>query len=139
MSVLERILLIVVSAYSAFIFTEALSIDPPAQSFPLYVAGTTGLLTLLAFGRSFLLPMMGPVFEPQRGQVVLTAAVALIGMTFLLQISYIAAALLFLFSGYLFLMPKRSIKGGITAAIVTICTTGFTWLCFSVWLGVNLP
>ena len=139
MTALEKIILVVVFGFSALIFNEALSIKPPAQQFPLYVAGATALVTLLAFGQSFLSPMRGPVFAAQRGPKVLTMAAGLVSMTFLLQFSYIAAALLFLFLGYIFLMPKRTLKGGIAAAIVTAGTTGFTWMCFSVWLGVNLP
>jgi hypothetical protein len=139
LTALEKTLLVIVFGFNALIFNEALSIKPPAQQFPLYVAGSTALLTLFAFGRSFLSPMRGPVFVAQRGRVVLTAAAGLVGMAFLLQFSYIIAALLFLFLGYIFLMPKRTLKGGVAAVIVTVGTTGFTWLCFSVWLGVSLP
>lgn len=139
MTTLEKTFLILVLGFCAMLFHKSLSIEPPAQIFPLYVAGTTAVLTLLAFARSILRPMRGRVFDHGRAAVVLTVAVGLVGMAFLLQFSYIAAAVLFLFAGYLFLMPQRDLKGGIMAAVVTACTTGFTWVCFSVWLGVNLP
>ena len=139
MPLLEKILLAVIICFCGLLLVEALDINPPARTFPLVVTGLAGALAAFALVRSVARPLTGPVFPPRRGHVVFAGAAGLVVYAVAMSVSYLAATLAFLFIGYVFLMPQRSAKSVSTAAIVAVATTAFTWLCFSYWLGVNLP
>lgn len=136
---LELALLGATALFCIILMVEAWPIRPPAHVFPLAVLGTTLGLTLLALVRAILSPPGGPLFEPGRGRVVLIAAAGLMAYELAMSEHYVGASFVFLFLGYLFLLEERSPKSVLVAALVAAAATGFTWLTFAVWLGVNLP
>lgn len=139
MAALEKILLASVVVLCGVLAFQSLSIRPPARIFPLITTGLTGALAAFALVRCLLQSPAEPTPGPARWQVILVGAAGLLVYALLMSVSYLAATLVFLFLGYLYLMPKRSVRAMVTAASVSLVTTGFTWLCFSYWLGVNLP
>lgn len=138
MAVLEKILLACIVVFCSVLALQSLEIRPPARIFPVYLTGLTGALAAVALARSVFVSSPQPITGPARGQVVLVGAAGLIAYALAMSVSYLAGTLAFLFLGYLYLMPDRTLRGATTAACVALLTTGFTWLCFSYWLGVNL-
>ncbi len=138
-SVLEKALLALVVAFCTVMTWQAWGIKPPAWTFPVFTGVLTAALAVWALVRSLTRPMAGPVFPDGSAQVVMAGMAGLVGYVSLLKFSYLAATPLFLFLGYLYLMPERNTRSIVIAAIIAAATTGFTWLCFAYWLGVNLP
>lgn len=136
---LELALLCAVSALCVVLMVEAWGIRPPSHIFPLAVLGLTLLFTLLALIKAMFGPLDVRLFEPGQGRVVLIAAAGFVAFVIALQVHYLIASAGFLFLGYLFLQERRSTKSILAAAVVAAATTGFTWLVFVIWLGVNLP
>lgn len=139
MAALEKILLASVVVLCGVLALQSIGIRPPARTFPLFVTGLTGALAAFALARSLVQSPAESTIGQARGQTILIGAAGLLAYAMLMSVSYLAATLMFLFLGYMYLMPKRSARGTVTAACVSLLTTGFTWLCFSYWLGVNLP
>lgn len=138
MAILEKLLLACVVAFCGVLMLQSLEIRAPARIFPLVLTGLTGALAAIALARSAFASLPQPIEGPARGKVVLVGAAGLIAYAAAMSVSYLAGTLVFLFLGYLYLMPERTLRGVLTAACVALLTTGFTWLCFSFWLGVNL-
>lgn len=136
---LELVLLGGTALLCIFLMVEAWQIRPPAQVFPLTILGTTLALSILALSRALFSPEKSRLFEPGQGQVVLAAAAGLVVYALAMAVHYLAATFVFLFAGYVFLLEERSRKNVLIAAGVAGVATGFTWLTFAVWLGVNLP
>lgn len=139
MKVLEKVLLGTVVALCAVLLVQATGIKAPAGTFPLFVTGATGLLAAYALVRSFLRPVAEPFLPSGTGATVLAGAGGLVAYVATMTLGYLVATPVFLFVGYLFLMPRRTPRSMLVAAAVAIAMTAFTWLCFSYWLGVNLP
>lgn len=139
MRILEKLLLAFIVAASIVFAVHAAGIRPPARSFPLFVSVLTGSLAALALARSVVTPLAAPLFFAGRGAIVLASMAGFVAYVMILPIGYIPSTLVFLFASYLYLMPKRSVRTVLSAALVAIGATAFTWLCFSYWLGVNLP
>jgi len=138
MTVLERLVLAIVIGFCVVLSIQALDIKPPARTFPLFASCFTGAMAAVALARSFFRPPKDTNNPAAGGKHVLVGATGLIAYGLAMSVSYVAATVVFLFLGYVFLMPNRTLSGVITAACTTVVTTGFTWLCFSYWLGVNL-
>nr|WP_306265521.1 tripartite tricarboxylate transporter TctB family protein [Pararhizobium sp. IMCC3301] len=138
MAVFEKIILAIVIAFCGVLVVQSIGIKPPARTFPLFVSGLTGILAAFALGRSVVQPLTDSGIPQNRMKTIVLAAAGLIAYGLMMSVNYLAATVVFLFFGYVFLMPESTLKGVITAACVTLATTGFTWLCFSYWLGVNL-
>lgn len=139
MAALEKVLLVVVIVFCAVLAVQSMGIRAPARTFPLVVTGLTGAMAAYALARSAFRPMTVPIFGQGRGHYLLAGVAGLVGYVLAMSVSYLAATLVFLFAGYLYLMPERSMRGVAVAACVALAATAFTWLCFSYWLGVNLP
>lgn len=139
MAALEKVLLVVVIVFCAVLAVQSMGIRAPAQTFPLVVTGLTGAMAAYALARSAFQPITAPIFGQGRGHYLLAGVAGLVGYVLAMSVSYLAATLVFLFAGYLYLMPERSIRSVAVAACVALAATAFTWLCFSYWLGVNLP
>lgn len=136
---LELVLLGAMALYCIVLMVEAWQIQPPAQVFPLTILGTTLALSILALLRALFRPGQSRLFEPGQGRVVLAAAAGLVVYAVAVSMHYLAVTFVFLFAGYVFLLEERSRKTVVLAAAVAGIATGFTWLTFAVWLGVNLP
>jgi hypothetical protein len=139
MPVLEKAVLALILVASVVFAVQSLDIRPPAQSFPLVVSVLTGTLAAFALARSVARPLSPPIFFAGRAGLVLASAAGFVGYVLILPIGYITSTLAFLFLGYLYLMPERTPRSILIAAAVALAATAFTWLCFSYWLGVNLP
>ncbi len=138
MAHLEKIILAIVIGFCGVLVVQSMSIKPPARTFPLFVTGLTGIMAVFALGRSVVQPLADSSIPQNRIKTILVGAAGLITYGLMMSVNYLAATVVFLFLGYVFLMPERTLKGVITAACITLATTGFTWLSFSYWLGVNL-
>jgi len=136
---LEMALLGAIALLCIILMVEAWQIRPPSQVFPLAVLGITLALTLLAILRASASSPGGRLFEPGRARVVFVAAAGLMAYSLTMSMHYVVASFVFLFLGYLFLLERRSPRSILLAALVAAASTGFTWLTFAVWLGVNLP
>ncbi|WP_323766301.1 tripartite tricarboxylate transporter TctB family protein [Marinovum sp.] len=139
MSVLEKALLALVVVFCAALTWEAWAIKPPAWSFPVFTGVLTAALAGWALVHSRTRPMGGPIFSEGSAGTVMAGMAGLVGYVLLLRVSYLAATPVFLFLGYLYLLPERTLRSIAIAAIIAVATTGFTWLCFAYWLGVDLP
>ncbi|MCR8726008.1 tripartite tricarboxylate transporter TctB family protein [Frigidibacter sp. ROC022] len=139
MPVLEKFILAAVIVLCALFAFQALEIKPPARAFPLFVSILTGAMAVLALARSVARPLTVPIFTGGTGRVVMTGAAGLVLYVVVLPVGYIPATLGFLFLGYVMLMQERSARSILAAALIALAATGFTWLCFAYWLGVNLP
>lgn len=139
MQILEKALLALILLASVVFAVQALDIRPPARMFPLVVSVLTAALAAFALARSFARPLTPPIFPAGRAGLVMASAAGFLGYVLILPIGYITSTLAFLFLGYLYLMPVRTPRAVLAAAAVAIAATAFTWLCFSYWLGVNLP
>ena len=139
MQALEKIILALVVVFCTTIAVQSLGIKPPARAFPLFVSILTGTMAAVAFIRAINKPLTNPVFDEGMGSIVAAGTAGLVVYIIAMSFSYIAATLVFLFAGYVFLRPDRTPRAMLVAAGVSIAATAFTWLCFSYWLGVNLP
>ena len=124
MAHLEKIILAIVIGFCGVLVVQSMGIKPPARTFPLFVTGLTGIMAVFALGRSVVQPLADSSIPQNRIKTILVGAAGLIAYGLMMSVNY--------------LMPERTLKGVITAACITLATTGFTWLSFSYWLGVNL-
>jgi len=136
---IDKVLLGAVVVFCGVLLFQAIDIKAPAGTFPVFVTATTGALAMFALGRAFLRPITEPFLPAGAGAIVLAGAIGLVVYVTAMTASYLVATPLFLFAGYLFLMPQRTIRSVALAAVVAVAMTAFTWLCFAYWLGVNLP
>jgi hypothetical protein len=136
---LELLLLGATALFCILLMVEAWQIRPPARVFPVAVLGTTLALTLLALVRALFRAGGSRLFIPGHGRIVLAAAAGLVVYVLAMSVHYLAATFVFLLAAYIFLLEERGRREVITAVLVAAFATGFTWLTFSVWLGVNLP
>lgn len=139
MPFLEKLILAMILGASMVFAVQSVDIRPPARSFPLFVSVLTGTFAALALLRAFSHPLTFPAFLAGRGVVVLISVVGFAAYVLALPFGFIPSTLAFLFFSYLFLTPVRSVRSTLSAAAVAVAATAFTWLCFSYWLGVNLP
>lgn len=139
MAVFEKLLLTTIVAFCAYLLWATTGIRAPARMFPLTIAIFTGGMALYALIRSFSRPLDIAFFQDGRGIVVMTTAVGLAVHATAMAVNYLVATFVLLLAGYVFLMPERTGRGLFWAVIVAISVTALTWLCFSLWLGVNLP
>ena len=136
---LELAMLCAVAALCVVLMVEAWGIRPPSHIFPLAILGLTFLFTLFALIKPMFVPLNIRLFEPRQGRVVIITAAGFVAFVIVMQFHYLIAGASFLFLGYLFLEERRSAKSILTAVVIAAVTTGFTWLVFAIWLGVDLP
>lgn len=139
MALFEKFLLSLIIGFCAYLLWETMGIRAPAKIFPLTIALFTGGMALAALIRSFSRPLDIAFFDEGRGIVVLAGALGLVVYAVAMAVNYLAATFVMLLAGYVFLMPERTGRGLIWALVVAVAVTVFTWLCFALWLGVNLP
>lgn len=141
-AVLDLVLMGIVLGVLAVLIGEAAAISPPANVFPLTVLGISGALVVTGLVRSVLRLRQGHGEDvqpqPVNAPVVLAVVVGLVAYGLLISLSYVGATVAFLFAAYLLLSPRHKPRDIVVSALAAVLVTAFTYVCFAIWLGVNL-
>lgn len=130
-------------ALVAALLAAAAAIRPPAQVFPLTVLILTGGMALAALVQAVARRRRG-----EGGGAILAAgsrlevgaiAAALVAYVAVMRLGYLAATFVFLLGLYLLLNRPLGARVVARSIVIAALVTGFVYLVFAHWLGVNLP